>query len=240
MRQHQPSTFRHMMTKTGNTNNSNSASGSTNTNRYRVRCLHCGWRSVRVDSIPCLCYADHAAFCKPGTPGPGCPRGLVYPHPKCSGQVVVDGKIGNQKYDPDPTQEIKRREALTLTWAVYRAVQDTLSRNLEDDHELDGSCISIVVARLPNGSTTNPMTVYAERELEECAGKYKITINVDPVPDFYAVGQTYDWAGTRIEIQRVGAGQKWADCLISTNGSKKARRKSLPLPSDAILISEVH
>ncbi len=53
--------------------------------KYRVHCLKpgCGWRGVRTDSVECECYEDWAAYCRPGTPGPGCPRGIVWPCPRC-------------------------------------------------------------------------------------------------------------------------------------------------------------
>ena len=58
--------------------------------RWRVRCLECSWRGVRTDG-QCECYEDWAMYCRPGTPGPGCPRGVVWPCPRC-GRVAESGR----------------------------------------------------------------------------------------------------------------------------------------------------
>lgn len=50
--------------------------------RWRVRCFNCGWRGIRT-SITCECYEDWAPYCRPGSPGPGCPSGVVWPCPRC-------------------------------------------------------------------------------------------------------------------------------------------------------------
>lgn len=50
--------------------------------KWRVRCRTCEWRGVRTDG-ECECYPDYAAYCRPGTPGPGCPRGVAWSCPRC-------------------------------------------------------------------------------------------------------------------------------------------------------------
>ena len=75
--------------------------------KYRVRCLgrtvygaengyavvvdqwdSCGWTGVRTDALECECYDEYAHYCRPTTPGPGCPRGVVWPCPRCKGAVT--------------------------------------------------------------------------------------------------------------------------------------------------------
>lgn len=64
--------------------------------KYRTRCigrpslgeLGCGWSGVRTDSIECECYDIWSLYCHPFTPGPGCPRGLDWPCPRCGGAVT--------------------------------------------------------------------------------------------------------------------------------------------------------
>jgi hypothetical protein len=51
--------------------------------KWRVRCTWCGWKGVRTDSLECECYEDWAPYCRAGSPGPGCPRGVVWPCPRC-------------------------------------------------------------------------------------------------------------------------------------------------------------
>lgn len=50
-------------------------------NRYRVRCTVCGWRGYR-HAADCECYEDWAMYCRPQSPGPGCPSWVTYPCPK--------------------------------------------------------------------------------------------------------------------------------------------------------------
>lgn len=75
--------------------------------KYRVRCIGrtlrdvkdghtvvivewvgCGWTGVRTDSIECECYDINALYCRPLTPGMGCPRGVAWPCPRCAGAVT--------------------------------------------------------------------------------------------------------------------------------------------------------
>jgi hypothetical protein len=76
--------------------------------KYRMRCLgkqiwvgepgfrtlssenipSCGWTGVRTDHIDCECYDLYAFYCRPLTPGPGCPRGINWPCPRCKGAVT--------------------------------------------------------------------------------------------------------------------------------------------------------
>ena len=60
--------------------------------KWSVRCLKCKWRGVRTDG-QCECYEDWGVYCRPGTPGPGCPRGVVWPCPRCKGTVVAVGSV---------------------------------------------------------------------------------------------------------------------------------------------------
>jgi hypothetical protein len=74
--------------------------------KYRVRCIgrtvygvrdgfsyvkdkwdRCGWTGVRTDRIECECYDIYTLYCRPLTPGPGCPRGIDWPCPRCKGAV---------------------------------------------------------------------------------------------------------------------------------------------------------
>lgn len=64
--------------------------------KWRVRCLQCDWRGVRTDSVGCECYPEYAAYCRPGTPGPGCPRGIVWPCPR-SGRVAHVMRVGPER-----------------------------------------------------------------------------------------------------------------------------------------------
>lgn len=77
--------------------------------KYRMRCLGkfrwvggpdyprmtteyeiepCGWRGIRTDHIECECYDINTLYCRALTPGPGCPRGIDYPCPRCKGEVT--------------------------------------------------------------------------------------------------------------------------------------------------------
>lgn len=75
--------------------------------KYRVRCIGkiiwdtvngytvavgmsngCGWTGVRTDHIECECYDIWTRYCQPLSPGPGCPRGINWPCPRCKGEVT--------------------------------------------------------------------------------------------------------------------------------------------------------
>lgn len=45
--------------------------------RYRVDCTNCGWHGYRRPHPynECACYDEYAWYCRPGSPGPGCPNG---------------------------------------------------------------------------------------------------------------------------------------------------------------------
>lgn len=43
---------------------------------------------MRRDHVECECYDIWTLYCKPFAPGPGCPRGVNYPCPRCQGVVV--------------------------------------------------------------------------------------------------------------------------------------------------------
>ena len=74
--------------------------------RYRVHCIGsvtwktengfahiidtqagCGWKGYRTASVGCECYDEWRMYCRPLTPGPGCPSGVVWPCPRCKGKV---------------------------------------------------------------------------------------------------------------------------------------------------------
>jgi hypothetical protein len=57
--------------------------------RYRVTCRDCGWKGYRI-AHDCECYEDWVLYCRPTTPGPGCPSWVTYPCPK--GHDAVAGK----------------------------------------------------------------------------------------------------------------------------------------------------
>lgn len=50
--------------------------------RIRVRCGDCGWTGYR-GGLPCECYDENAWYCRPWSPGPGCPSGILYGCPRC-------------------------------------------------------------------------------------------------------------------------------------------------------------
>lgn len=74
--------------------------------KYRMRCIGtsadwdayrnslappptgCGWRGIRTDHLQCECYDIWRMYCHPLTPGPGCPRGIAWPCPRCRGSVT--------------------------------------------------------------------------------------------------------------------------------------------------------
>lgn len=76
--------------------------------KYRMRCIgsvvwggekgfpvmtgqvpSCGWSGVRsAYAIECECYDLYALYCRPLTPGPGCPSGIDWPCPRCKGAVT--------------------------------------------------------------------------------------------------------------------------------------------------------
>jgi len=60
-----------------------------NFNKYRVRCTVCGWTGYR-HARDCECYEDWVMYCRPDTPGPGCPNWVTYPCPK--GQHLRPGR----------------------------------------------------------------------------------------------------------------------------------------------------
>lgn len=57
--------------------------------RYRVDCLNpaCGWIGYRKPHPlnECACYDEYAWYCRPSSPGPGCPNGAnLYANcPRC-------------------------------------------------------------------------------------------------------------------------------------------------------------
>jgi hypothetical protein len=55
--------------------------------KFRVQCWNCNWSGVRTDG-QCECYDEWRMYCRAGSPGPGCPRGVVWPCPKCGPNVV--------------------------------------------------------------------------------------------------------------------------------------------------------
>lgn len=48
----------------------------------------CGWTGVRTDGMQCECYDEWTMYCRPLTPGPGCPRGIDWPCPRCKGAIT--------------------------------------------------------------------------------------------------------------------------------------------------------
>lgn len=76
--------------------------------KYRMRCIPtmiwttadghskitgekpaCGWTGVRTAyHFDCECYDIWTMYCRPLSPGPGCPSGIVWPCPKCGGSVT--------------------------------------------------------------------------------------------------------------------------------------------------------
>jgi hypothetical protein len=64
--------------------------------RFRVECLNpeCGWVGYRSPHPlnECACYADYAYYCRPDTPGPGCPNGanLRARCPRCHSDWTPD------------------------------------------------------------------------------------------------------------------------------------------------------
>jgi len=50
-------------------------------NEYRVKCNVCGWTGIR-HARDCECYEDWSMYCRPWTPGPGCPSWVTYPCPQ--------------------------------------------------------------------------------------------------------------------------------------------------------------
>lgn len=75
-------------------------------NEYRVRCTGCGWRGVR-HARDCECYEDWSPYCKPWSPGPGCPSWVTWPCPKKCLHPRPDGTPRTHLYDtPDSMVEI--------------------------------------------------------------------------------------------------------------------------------------
>ena len=64
--------------------------------RYRVECLNpqCGWVGYRSPNPlnECACYSDYAYYCRPESPGPGCPNGanLRARCPRCRSDWMPD------------------------------------------------------------------------------------------------------------------------------------------------------
>ena len=75
--------------------------------KYRMRCIggtvwatveghtmmvastpRCGWIGIRTDHVQCECYDINRMYCRALTPGPGCPRGIDWPCPRCKGSVT--------------------------------------------------------------------------------------------------------------------------------------------------------
>ncbi|WP_112469433.1 hypothetical protein [Streptomyces triticisoli] len=55
--------------------------------RYRIDCTNCGWHGYRRPHPlnECACYDEYAWYCRPNSPGPGCPNGanLFAVCPRC-------------------------------------------------------------------------------------------------------------------------------------------------------------
>jgi len=54
---------------------------------WRVKCSVCGWTGYRWGQ-DCECYEDWVMYCKPWSPGPGCPSNIEWPCPR---RCMVDG-----------------------------------------------------------------------------------------------------------------------------------------------------
>lgn len=81
-------------------------------NRYRVRCIVCGWTGYRF-ALECECYEDWAMYCRPNSPGPGCPAWVTYPCPK--GHVKPDiGRDYMYQESDSAVVIVKPRESLAL------------------------------------------------------------------------------------------------------------------------------
>lgn len=81
--------------------------------KYRLRCIGqitfdtvgrttgsspaCGWTGVRTDHIECECYAEWRPYCHPLGPGPGCPRGIAWPCPRCKVGAVTGRPVRHRQ-----------------------------------------------------------------------------------------------------------------------------------------------
>lgn len=54
----------------------------------KVACPKCGWKGSRQGE-ECACYDEYAMYCRPDSPGPGCPSGVRWPCPKCGATPEV-------------------------------------------------------------------------------------------------------------------------------------------------------
>lgn len=64
----------------------------------------CGWRGVRSYHIECECYDIWTLYCRPLTPGPGCPSGIAWPCPRCKGAVTGRPVKHRARVDGDGSQ----------------------------------------------------------------------------------------------------------------------------------------
>jgi|WetSurMetagenome_2_1015567.scaffolds.fasta_scaffold674082_2 hypothetical protein len=60
------------------------------TRGYLVRCSVCGWQGYRRGYPDCECYEDWVMYCRPWSPGPGCPRWVEWP---CPEKHLIDGRV---------------------------------------------------------------------------------------------------------------------------------------------------
>jgi len=76
--------------------------------RHKVICVYCHWTGRRA-GLECACYDEYAYYCRPWSPGPGCPSSILYGCPKCGKRTVtvVFSLRGMKKHAKDSEESWK-------------------------------------------------------------------------------------------------------------------------------------
>lgn len=56
--------------------------------RHKVICVYCRWTGRR-SGLQCECYDTWRMYCRPWSPGPGCPSSILYGCPHCGKRTVT-------------------------------------------------------------------------------------------------------------------------------------------------------
>ncbi len=91
---------------------------------YAVLCKDkdCGWKGYRKGYNECECYEDWAMCCRPWSPGPGCPSWILWPCPRCKGDVSMNWPVYNKVF-----KEIDKKYETT------EAAQDVQGSDLQGE-----------------------------------------------------------------------------------------------------------
>ncbi len=101
--------------------------------RYRIDCTNCGWVGYRRPHPlnECACYDEYAWYCRPNSPGPGCPNGanLFALCPRCRNvRVTIEHNSPVAHFDRG-TILVRETRRPRISEARARALADAARQN---------------------------------------------------------------------------------------------------------------